>query len=39
LLKLDVMFDFPTSDGYLNAKKLNNWVKQIELYCRVHKIT
>jgi hypothetical protein len=38
LLKLDVKFDLPTYDGELNAKKLDNWVKQIEVYCRVQKI-
>jgi hypothetical protein len=38
LLKLDVKFDFPIYDGELNAKKLDNWVKQIEVYCRVQKI-
>jgi hypothetical protein len=38
LLKLDVKFDFPTYDGELNAEKLDNWVKQIEVYCRVQKI-
>jgi hypothetical protein len=38
LLKLHVKFDFPTYDGDLNAEKLDNWVKQIEVYCRVQKI-
>jgi hypothetical protein len=38
LLKLDVKFDFPTYDGELNAEKLDNWVKQIEVYYRVQKI-
>jgi len=38
LLKLDVKFDFPIYDGDLNAKKLDNWVKQIEVYCKVQKI-
>jgi hypothetical protein len=38
LLNLDVKFYFPTYDGELNADKLYNWVKQIEVYCRVHKI-
>jgi hypothetical protein len=37
LLKLDVKFDFPTYDGELNVEKLDNWVKQIEVYCRVQK--
>jgi hypothetical protein len=38
LLKLDVKFKFPTYDGELNAKKLDNWIKQIEVYCRVQRI-
>jgi hypothetical protein len=25
-------------DGELNAEKLENWIKQIEVYCRVQKI-
>jgi hypothetical protein len=25
-------------DGELNAEKLDNWIKQIEVYCRVQKI-
>jgi hypothetical protein len=38
LLKLDVKFELPTYDGELNAEKLDNWIKQIEVYCRVQKI-
>ena len=38
LLKLDVKFDFPTYDGELNVEKLDNWVKLVEVYCRVQKI-
>jgi hypothetical protein len=37
-LKLDVKFDFLVYDGELNAKNLDNWVKQMEVYCRVQKI-
>jgi hypothetical protein len=39
LLNLDVKLNLSTYDGELNAEKLDNWVKQIEVYCRVHKIT
>jgi hypothetical protein len=39
LLKLDVKFDFPMYDGEINAKKLDNWVRQLEVYCRIQKIT
>jgi hypothetical protein len=38
LLKLDVKFDFPIYDGELNAEKLDNWIKQLEVYCRIQKI-
>jgi len=38
LLKLDVKFELLTYDGELNAEKLDNWIKQIEVYCRVQKI-
>jgi hypothetical protein len=38
LLKLFVKFDFPTYDGELNSEKLDNWVNQIEVYCKVQKI-
>jgi hypothetical protein len=38
LLKLDVKFVFPTYDGELNVEKLDNWVTQIEVYCKVQKI-
>jgi len=35
LIKLDVKFDFPIYDGELNAEKLENWIRQIDVYCRV----
>jgi len=35
LLKLDVKFKLPTYDGDLNAKNLDNWVRQLEFYCRI----
>jgi hypothetical protein len=38
LLKLDVKFEFLTYDGELNAEKLDNWIKQIQVYCKVQKI-
>ncbi|KAH9317615.1 hypothetical protein KI387_019384, partial [Taxus chinensis] len=31
-------FELPMYTGELNAEKLDNWVKQIEVYCRVQKI-
>jgi hypothetical protein len=38
LLKLDVKFNLSTYDGELDAEKLDNWVRQIEVYCRIQKI-
>ena len=35
LIKLDVKFDLPIYDGELNAKKLDNLIKQIDVYRRV----
>ena len=38
MIKLDVKFDLPIYDGELNAEKLDNWVRQIEVSCRVQNI-
>jgi hypothetical protein len=38
LLKLDVKFVFPMYDGKVNAEKLDNWVRQMEVYCNVKQI-
>jgi hypothetical protein len=38
LLKLDVKFVFPMYDGEVNAEKLDNWVRQMEVYCNVQQI-
>ena len=35
LIKLDVKFDLPIYDGELNAEKLDNWIRKIDVYCRV----
>lgn len=35
LIKLNFKFDLPIYDGELNAKKLDNWIRQIDFYCRV----
>lgn len=37
-LKLEVKFDLPMYDGEVNAKKLDFWIKKIEVFCRVHEI-
>jgi hypothetical protein len=38
LLKLDVKFNLPMYEGEINAEKLDNWVKQLEVYCRIQNI-
>jgi hypothetical protein len=38
LLKLDVKFQLSTYDGELDAEKLDNWVRQLEVYCRIQNI-
>ena len=38
MIKLDVKFDLPIYDGELNAEKLDNWIRQIDVYCRVQSI-
>ena len=35
MIKLEVKFDLPIDDGELNAEKLDNWIRQIDVYCRV----
>ena len=36
-LKLDIMFDLHTYNGELNTKKLDNWIRKFEVYCKIHK--
>ena len=36
--KLDVKFELPIYNGELDAEKLDNWIKQLEVYCRVQGI-
>jgi hypothetical protein len=38
LLKLDVKFELPLYDGEFNAKRLENWVRKMEVYCSVQQI-
>jgi hypothetical protein len=35
LLKLDIKFEFPMYNGEVNAENLDNWIRQIEVYCRI----
>jgi hypothetical protein len=37
-LKLDIKFELPIYNGEVNAEKLDNWIRQIEVYCRIQKI-
>jgi hypothetical protein len=38
LLKLDVKFVLPMYDGEVNVDKLDDWVRQMEVYCNVQQI-
>jgi hypothetical protein len=38
-LMFDIKFDLPMYNGELNAEKLDNWIRQIEVYCRIQKFT
>jgi hypothetical protein len=37
-LKIDIKFELPIYNGEVNAEKLDNWIHQIEVYCRIQKI-
>ena len=37
-MKLDVKFELPVYDGEINPEKLDNWVKQLEVYCHIKDI-
>ena len=34
-LKLDVNFELPMFNGEVNAEKLDNWIRQLEVYLRI----
>jgi len=36
--KLDVKLDLPMFNGDCNAEKLDSWIGQIEVYCRIQQI-
>jgi hypothetical protein len=38
LLNLDVKFEFPMYDGEVNVERLDNWARQMEVYCSVKQI-
>jgi hypothetical protein len=37
-LNLDIKFELPIYNGEVNDEKLDNWIRQIEVYCRIQKI-
>jgi len=37
-LKLYVKFEFSINDGEMNPKKLDNWIKQLEVYYRIQNV-
>jgi hypothetical protein len=37
-LKLDIKFELPMYNGEVNPEKLDNWIRQIEVYCRIQRI-
>jgi hypothetical protein len=37
-LKVDIKFELPMYNGEVNAEKLDNWIRQIEVYCRIQRI-
>eukprot|EP00253_Pinus_taeda_P030758 PITA_30758 len=38
LFKLDVKFDLPMFNGESNVEKLNNWITQIDVHCKIQQI-
>jgi hypothetical protein len=37
-LKLDVKFELPMFNGEVNAEKLDNWIRQLEVYLRIQNL-
>ena len=37
-LKLDIKFELPTYNGELNVEKLDDWIKQIEVYYKIQNL-
>ena len=38
-MKLDVKFELPIYHGEMNPEMLDNWIKQLEVYCRIQNIS
>ena len=39
LLKLDIKYNLLMFNGEVNAEKLDEWVRKIEVYCGIQKLT
>ena len=37
-LKIDVKFEFPMFNGEVNADKIDNWIRQLEVYLRIQNL-
>jgi len=37
-LKLDIKFHFPMYDGEINVERIDNWVCQLEVFCKIQRI-
>ena len=37
-MNLDVKFELPIYDGEMNPEKLDNWIKKLEVYCRIQNV-
>ena len=37
-LKLDIKFELPMYNGEVNAENLDNWICQLEVYCRIQNL-
>ena len=38
MLKLDVKFELPMFNGDVNVEKLDNWIRQLEVYLRIQNL-
>lgn len=37
-MDMDVKFELPKYCGELNVEKVDDWVQQVEVYCRIHNL-
>ena len=37
-LTIDIKFELPTYNGELNVEKIDDWIKHIEVYCRIQNL-